>query len=294
MDGNQDSPLSKAPGEVFPLYVMSGGVGSSGEQLARTVLAQYPGADVEIQLFPKVNTKKQVQQIMQKAQQNRAVIAHTFVDPKLRRIVRLLAQEMQVAAIDLVGPLMEVLGERLDQEPLGKPGLYRQLYRSYFDRIAAMDYTLDHDDGKNPRGWSQAEIVLLGASRVGKTPISLYLSVLGWKVANVPLVAGIPPKEAIFDIDQRRMVGLTISPGELVAHRQHRQTALGVAPGKSDYTDPLKVYEEIEEIEGFLRRNRIPRIDVTGKPIETSADEILKLVRRQLKRGKNHFENNNL
>jgi regulator of PEP synthase PpsR (kinase-PPPase family) len=253
-------------------------------------LAQVPQANVEIQLFPKVNTKKQVQQILQKAQQNVAVIAHTFVDPKLRRFVKQLAQEMQVPAIDLVGPLIDVLAERLDQEPLGKPGLYRQLYRSYFDRIAAMDYTLAHDDGKNRGGWSQAEIILLGASRVGKTPISLYLSVLGWKVANVPLVAGIPPQDSLFELDKRRMVGLTISPGELVAHRQYRQTALGIAPGKTDYTDPLKVYEEIEEIEGFLKRNHISRIDITGKPIETSADEVVKLVSRQLKRNKNNTE----
>ncbi len=284
MDDNQGASLSHDRGDTaFLVYVISGGVGSSGEQLARTVLAQFPEAVVDIQIFPKVDTKRQVRQILNKALLNQAVIAHTFVDPKLRRFVKQLAQEMQLAAIDLVGPLMEVLTQRLSQEPLGKPGLYRQLYRSYFERIEAMEYTLNHDDGKNPKGWVQAEVILLGASRVGKTPISLYLSVLGWKVANVPIVAGIQPKESIFELDQRRMVGLTISPGELVAHRLHRQSALGVTPGKTDYTDPLKVYEEIEEIEGFLRRNHIHVIDVTGKPIETSADEVLKIIRRQLK-----------
>ena len=175
------------------------------------------------------------------------------------------------------------MAERLGQEPLGKPGLYRQLYRSYFDRISAMDYTLDHDDGKNPRGWEDAEIILLGASRVGKTPISLYLSVLGWKAANIPLVAGIQPNSALFELDNRRMVGLTIAPGELIEHRKHRQNALGVGSSKSDYTNPKKVFEEVETIERLLKRNRISIIDISGKPIETSADEILRLVRRKMR-----------
>jgi regulator of PEP synthase PpsR (kinase-PPPase family) len=286
MDDIQNLKISHLETKPFSLYIVSGGVGSSGEQLARTVLAQFPGAQVDILIIPKVNTKKQVRQVLEKAQQSGAVIAHTFVDAKLRSFVKHLADDMQVASIDLVGPLMENLGKKLDQEPLGKPGLYRQLYRSYFERIAAMDFTLDHDDGKNPAGWLHAEIILLGVSRVGKTPISLYLSILGWKVANIPLVSGITPKGPISELNHARMVGLTISPGELVEHRRHRQIALGLTNNQTDYTDPLKVYEEIEEIERFFRRNRISVIDVTAKPIETSADEILKLVRWKLKRGK--------
>lgn len=285
MEENQALSSSAGKTRPFPLYVISGGVGSSGEQLARTVLAQFPGAEVTVRIFPKIYTKKQVRQVLEKALHNDAIVAHTFVDPKLRRVVNESAQEMGVVAFDLVGPLMATLGEKLAQEPLGKPGLYRQLYRSYFDRIEAMEFTLDHDDGKNPKGWGVAEIILLGASRVGKTPISLYLSVLGWKVANIPVVAGIAPRSSLLELDKRRMVGLTISPADLIAHRQHRQATLGIAPHKSDYTDPRMVFEEIVEIEDFLHRHQISIIDITGKPIETSADEVLNLVRRKLKRG---------
>jgi len=262
---------------------MSGGVGSSGEQIVRTVLAQFPQAGVVIEVHPKVFTKEQVQQIITQALVDGAIVAHTFVDPRLRQAVECSAQDLGVVTIDLVGSLMDYMAERLGQEPLGKPGLYRQLYRSYFDRISAMDYTLDHDDGKNPRGWEDAEIILLGASRVGKTPISLYLSVLGWKAANIPLVAGIQPNSALFELDNRRMVGLTIAPGELIEHRKHRQNALGVGSSKSDYTNPKKVFEEVETIERLLKRNRISIIDISGKPIETSADEILRLVRRKMR-----------
>lgn len=267
--------------ESFPLYILSGGVGASGEQITRTVLAQFPKADVEIEIFPKVFTKHRVEQILRRAVEQGAIVAHTFVDPKLRRFTRQHAQEMDVVAVDLVDSLIQKLADKLDQQPLGTPGLYRRLYRSYFERIDAMDYAFAHDDGQKPDQWDQAEIILLGASRVGKTPLSLYLSVMGWRVANVPLVPGVNPHDLLFKLEEPKLVGLTIAPVELIEHRQHRQHRLGVSDENADYVDPVKVYEEIEAIEKLLKRHRIPIIDVTGKPIETSADQIVRLVRRK-------------
>jgi regulator of PEP synthase PpsR (kinase-PPPase family) len=286
---NSDQSENEAnPPNIIPekrsvhIYVLSGGVGASGEQLVRTVMAQFPDADIQVKIFPKLSNQNQIEQIIQDATTVGAITAHTFVDPELRKIVKQVSQDKNLVAIDLVGPFMEGLAEKLDQIPLGKPGLYRKLYKSYFDRIGAMDYGLDHDDGKNPGGWPDAEIVLLGASRVGKTPISLYLSVMGWRVANIPLVAGILPRESLLTLDRRRVVGLTIAPGELIQHRKYRQSALGVGGRFSDYVDPQKVYEEIEEIENFYQRNNISSVDVSGKPIETSADEIIRLIRRKM------------
>jgi len=268
---------------TLQVYLLSGGVGASGEQLARTVLAQFPDADVDIQIFPKVFSRKQIRQILQQALDEDAIVAHTFVDPILRKEVEKFSDQLNLIAVDLVGSLMELLANQLGQQPLGKPGLYRQLHKSYFDRIGAMDYTLDHDDGKNSQGWADAEIVLVGPSRVGKTPISLYLSVIGWKVANIPIVAGISLKKSFFDLDVRRIIGLTISPSELIEHRKHRQSRLGVGHSKSDYVTPEKVFGEIEALDEFLKHHDLPVIDVTGKPIETSADEVLRILKRRLK-----------
>jgi len=267
--------------ESFPLYILSGGVGASGEQITRTVLAQFPKAEVEIEIFPKVFTKRRVEQILRRAVEKGAIVAHTFVDPKLRRFTRRSAEEMELVAVDLVDSLIQTLADKLDQEPVGTPGLYRRLYRSYFERIDAMDYAFAHDDGQKPHEWNQAEIVLLGASRVGKTPLSLYLSVMGWRVANVPLISGVDPHDHLFKLDEPKLVGLTIAPVELIEHRKHRQSRLGVSDESAEYVDPVKVYEEIEAIEKLLKRHRIPIIDVSGKPIETSADQIVRVVRRK-------------
>lgn len=263
------------------VFVISGGVGSSGEQVARTVLAQFEDAPVELKVIPKVIREQQVEQIFQQAANEGAVVVHTFVNEILRNRALEMADQLKVDAVDLVGPLMQPLVEKLDQQPLGKPGLYRQLFKSYFDRINAIDYTLEHDDGQNSEGWEDAEIILLGVSRVGKTPLSIFLSMLGWKVANVPLVPGIPPKGDLFSLDKGQIIGLTIDPTKLVEHRQHRQRRLGVGADKSAYVEPLKVFEEIQTTEDMFKRHGIPIIDVTGKPIETSADEILRRVKRQ-------------
>lgn len=270
-------------GHSFPVYVISGGVGATGEQLARTVLAQFHDSRVAIEVYPKILSWPEAEKVFRKAARSGAIVIHSFVDPELRSRAISMSAELNLSAIDLVGPLIDAVGTRLGQEPLGTPGLYRQLYKSYFDRVAAMDYTLAHDDGKRPGGWKEAEIVLAGTSRVGKTPLSLYLSVLGWRVANVPLVAGIEPPPELYRLDMRRVIGLTISPGELVEHRQHRQRRLGLTDRNSDYVDPVRVFEEIEAAERLLKHHGIPVVDVSGKPIETSADEVIHLIHRKIK-----------
>jgi hypothetical protein len=269
---------------IVPLYLLSGGVGASGEQLIRTVLAQFPNGNVDIDIFPKLFDKNQIRKILKQARDANAIVVHTLVNPKLRAEVEKCARKYELLAIDLVGPLIGGLADRLEQEPLGKPGLYRLLHKTYFDRVVAMDYTLAHDDGKDPQTWSNAEIVILGPSRVGKTPVSLYLSVIGWKVANIPLVMGISLPNAFDDLDRRRLIGLTIAPSELIAHRKHRQRRLGVGDASSDYVNPLKVFDEINAAEEFFHREGVPKIDVTGKPIETSADEIVHTIERKLKK----------
>ncbi len=265
----------------FPIFILSGGVGMSGEQVVRTVLAQFPNANVTLKIFPKITQEEQVREHFQHAKHEGAVIVHTFVNPQLRQLAQQLAGQFHVVTIDLFGPLIETLTEHVGEQPQGTPGLYRQLHRSYFERIDAIKYTLDHDDGKNPRGWPEAEIILVGVSRVGKTPLSMYLSILGWQVANIPLIPNLSIPQELLDVDPRRVVGLTIDPTELLYHRRHRQETLGVST-KSDYTNPVKIYEEVEAIEKLIRRHGFRRVDVTNKPLETSADEIITLIRRQL------------
>jgi regulator of PEP synthase PpsR (kinase-PPPase family) len=267
-----------------PIYVVSGGVGASGEQLVHTALAQFPGNDVPVIVVGNVRETAQIDRVIAQAVDSGGTIAHTLVDASLRGYLVGRAQAAGVAAIDLMGPLLRRMAEVLGREPLGHPGLYRQLHRDYFDRVAAIEFTMAHDDGKKPEGWPSAEIVLVGVSRTGKTPLSLYLSVLGWKVANTPLIPNLPPPPELFQLDPRRVVGLTIEAGQLLLHRQQRQIRLG-APGPSAYVDPNSIYEEIRNAKQVFRRGGFAVIDVTDKPIETCADEIIRLIQHQVGHG---------
>jgi len=267
---------------VPPIFVVSSSMGTLGEQVARTVLPQFRGVHVPVKVYRRVQQISQVEKIVMETLQAGGTIVHTIANPDLRQRLIDLAAQHNVVAIDIVGPLIERLTDVLGTDPVGKPGLYRELHETYFRRIEAIEYTLKHDDGLNYKGWPDAEVVLVGVSRVGKTPLSLYISMLGWKVANIPLVPGIPPQQDLFELDRRRVIGLTIEPEQLYHHREHRQRRLGVV-GDSDYNNLGKLFEEVQEIRRIFRKGGFRVIDVTNKPIETTAGQVIDLVTRQFR-----------
>jgi hypothetical protein len=267
---------------VPPIYIVSGGTGASGEQVVYTVLAQFPGNQVEVDVIAHVRQAAHIDEVIERCHEAGGTIVHTLTEGALRDEMTRRTRERGVCAIDLMGPLLERLAALLDREPLGDPGLYRRLNRAYFERVAAIDFAMVHDDGKAPGGWSEAEIVLVGVSRVGKTPLSMYLAVMGWKVANVPLLPGIDPPAPLFDLDPRRVIGLTMDPTRLAFHRQQRRKRLG-ASGLEAYADPKAIYGEIEDAEQVFRRGGFTRIDVTDNPIETSANVIADMMARRFR-----------
>lgn len=280
---NSSSPFpSHSPDNPDPhlIYILSGGSGASGEQLVHTVLAQFPNSRVRVITVPNVRSIVQIEEILRHAQASQATVVHTLVDSRLRREVIALALQLEVTALDLMGELIDHLVPILGESAREEPGLYRKLNQAYFERVVAIEYTMSHDDGQRPETWEQADIVLVGVSRVGKTPLSLYLSVLGWKVANIPLVPQLAVPETLSRLDWKRVFGLIIAPAQLLAFRQERQHRLGTS-GPSDYTNPQMLYEELEFVEKICRRAGYSLIDVTDKPIETSADEIMRWMERR-------------
>lgn len=264
-----------------PIFIVSGGIGASGEQLVRTALAQFKEAQLPVVVIPHVRTVEQIEDVVRQAAATHGTILHTLVETNLRRSLIRLAKEKNAVAIDPLGPLLSRMAVILDREPIGQPGLYRQLREAYFDRVDAIEFAVAHDDGKKVDELHLAEIVLVGPSRVGKTPLSMYLSVLGWKVANIPLIREMVPPPELFTVERKRVVGMTISPSQLVAHRRRRQGRLGASRGGSAYHDPLRLADELEAAELVFRRGRFVVIDVTDKPIEESAEEVIALVTRQ-------------
>lgn len=270
------------------LLILSGGAGASGEQVAHTVLAQFQTAEnsagtsgegirPEVVVAAGLRLPEQVDAALDRAAAAPSTLLLTLVDPDLRRYAHAAAQQRGLPLFDLMGPLIEHLEVVLERPALGEPGLYRRLNKAYFDRVAAISFAMAHDDGLRPEGLPEAEIVLLGVSRVGKTPLSMYLAVLGWKTANIPIVPGIEPPAELERIDRSRAFGLTIEPGELARLRAVRTRSMG-APGLTTYTDPAAIYEELQAAEALFRRCGFSLLDVTNRPLESNADEILRRI----------------
>jgi regulator of PEP synthase PpsR (kinase-PPPase family) len=174
-----------------PIYIVSGGKGLAGNNMVQSLLIQYPNNNVPVNIVPQVHDEKQIVELVLKAKSEDGIITHTLVDRRLRDFPKQTCKENGVKQVDYMGKLADYLDEKLSIPSLQSPGLYREINQQYYERIDAIEFTLNHDDGLRPHKLHNAEIVLTGVSRSGKTPLSVYLAMYGWKVANVPLVFGI-------------------------------------------------------------------------------------------------------
>ena len=209
-----------------------------------------------------------------KAKSDGGVITHTMVNPELRAMMNGLCKEMSVKVVDFMGDLATCLEDVLQIEPLKTPGLYREINYQYFDRIDSIEFTLSQDDGMSPQRLRDAEIVLTGVSRAGKTPLSVYLAMYGWKVANVPLVHGIPPPKELFEVDPQRVFGLHIAASQLIAHRKKRLNSWNNHQNEA-YIDERAVREEIRYAMFTFDKGGFTVVNVSNKPIESTANEVL-------------------
>ncbi|MFA5326557.1 MAG: pyruvate, water dikinase regulatory protein [Prolixibacteraceae bacterium] len=260
-----------------PIYVVSGGKGLAGNNMVHSLLIQYPNNNVPVIIVPQISEEKQIVDLVWKVKKEGGLITHTMVNRELRDKLRKLCDENAVKHIDFMGELSDYLDENLHIPSLQSPGLYREINQEYFDRIEAIEFTLNHDDGLSPERLYQAEIILTGVSRSGKTPLSVYLAMYGWKVANVPLVNGIEPPKELFEIDSQRVFGLSISAGNLISHRIKRLRSLNNTEN-TNYVDERMVNQEIRNANFIFEKGNFTVLNVSNKPIETSANEILNIM----------------
>jgi len=266
-------------GNMHVIHVVSGGTGASAAQLLRTVLAQFPGVEVSIVIHGRVRDSHRLESVMAKAETARAIVVHSLVSEPLRRLLTQEAERRGLIELDFVGPLIERLAWRFEREAVEEPGRYRRLHAEYFERIDAVEFAVEHDDGRRPEDWSEADVVLVGPSRVGKTPLCMYLATHGWKAANWPLIRDVEVPEELLELPREKIVGLTIDPGRLMDHRAVRARAIGMAQ-VTDYVTARGVGDDVENARQFFRRFGIPAVEVTDRPVEEIAAGVMERVRR--------------
>ncbi|MBN2350759.1 MAG: kinase/pyrophosphorylase [Bacteroidales bacterium] len=260
--------------KVVPIYVVSGGRGVAGHTMVNSLLIQYPENKFPIVVIPNIQTPEKIEETVLKVKKANGVLTHTMVNTKLRQILIESCNRNGVKEIDFMGGLANFIEQDLGMESVNVPGLYSRINSLYFERIEAIEYTMSQDDGINPERLKGAEIILAGVSRSGKTPLSVYMSMFGWKVANVPLVFGLEPPPELFQIDPRRVFGLSIKINYLISQR-HKRLAQMRNLNNQSYIDQAAVRNEIRYADMIFERGHFTKINVTNKPIETSANEII-------------------
>ncbi|QUE85053.1 pyruvate, water dikinase regulatory protein [Exiguobacterium alkaliphilum] len=257
------------------VFVVSDSVGETCELVVRAASIQFHENAIEALRIPFVEDEQTIHDVVTQARAQTAVIAFTLVNEEHRALLVSLGERYGVKTVDLLGDLLDVLSGELQESPREKPGLIYRLDDDYFRKIEAMEFAVKYDDGRDPRGLKKADIVLVGVSRTSKTPLSQYLALKRFKVANVPLVPESRPPEELFDLPPERCVGLIISPDKLISIRMERLKSLGLKP-EADYAQLERINRELEYARGIYERIGCEVIDVTNKAVEETAGIILR------------------
>jgi len=266
--------------------VLSDSTGQTAEKVVRAALLQFPQAGVQIRLHTRVRSSELARPVLERAAKDGALVVFTVVGPELREFMHTMAAELHVEAFDVIGSLIGKLGTFLDREPINLPGALMPLTDEYFRRIEAVEFAVKSDDGKEPRNLRKADLILVGVSRTSKTPLSTLLAQRGLKVANLPLLLGIPPLLELNEAPQDRIVGLTIDLDRLCAIRQARLKNLGM-PIETSYGLREHVREELDYAAQIFRAHpKWPVVDVTDRAIEETAVIILDTMKERDERAK--------
>lgn len=264
--------------QMKKIFAVSDGTGRTAEQTLKAALTQFPTVSPEIILRGEVRSEQQIEEIVLEAVAEQGFIVHTLVSSRLRENILRISRIHNVDAIDLMGALLSRLSHHFDDSPTGEPGLFFRLNEEYFKRIDAMQFAFTHDDGQRTYEYDKAEILLVGVSRTFKTPLSIYLAFKGWFVANYPIVLGAELPEGMANLRPGNVFGLMTRPQELSSLRQVRQKYLGGSTG--EYSSVEYIRHELNYAQNLFDRFEWPVIQVTNKPIEEIASEILTIKRR--------------
>jgi [pyruvate, water dikinase]-phosphate phosphotransferase / [pyruvate, water dikinase] kinase len=264
---------------VVELHVVSDATGATAKRLVQALEAQFPDQSFEDIVHPRVESVDDLRLAVSRAKGRPAVVIYTLVDQEMRSAMRDLCRRSKVHYCDLLGHPIDAVARVSGQAARMTPGARPPLDSQYFRRMAAIEFAVKYDDGVGS-GLHDADIVLVGVSRTSKTPLSMYLGYLGYKTANVPVVKGIDPPSALFEIDQTKIVGLTIEAERLAEIRQERARRLG-GGGNGKYAALVEIYEELDYAAEVHRRLGCPVIEMTDLSIEETAANIIRLVERR-------------
>ncbi|WP_163654027.1 pyruvate, water dikinase regulatory protein [Listeria sp. PSOL-1] len=253
------------------IYIISDAIGETAQHIIRAVTAQFDLKETpEIRRHPFIRDKEILLEVLHEAKREEGIIVQTLVNSELAQISSEFCENEKLFNIDLLHDLTFAISKKSGKLSKEDPGNMRRLDRAYFDRIKAIEFAVKYDDCKDPRGILSANIVLIGISRTGKTPLSSYLANQNWKVANVPLVPEVKIPDELFKIPTERIIGLTTTPEKLEQIRKVRLKSIGLDE-TSHYSSEKRILEELEYGYTIFQKLGCRVIQVEDKAIEETA-----------------------
>ena len=260
------------------IYLISDSTGETLDRIFLALKAQFENFNYQTNQFSFTRTETQIKKIIENAEQNKkSIILYTIVNSKLAKFLAEESKKKKIPCFGVLGDLILSFSKLLNQKASHEPSGQHVLNKEYYDRIEAIQFTMNHDDGNNIGDIEKSDIILLGVSRTSKTPTSIYLANRGYKTSNIPLVneKSIPEKMTKL-VFKSCVVGLTTEANRLFDIRKNRLTSLKESDN-TEYVNIDEIKKELENSKKIFRKNNWPIIDVTRKSVEETAASIIKI-----------------
>lgn len=253
--------------------LISDSTGETAQNYIKSVTSQFPNLKVNLIRKPSIDTTEEIDEVMDQADSN-CIVVQTIANEDLSKHLRAVAKEKNIEVLDILNYGIRKVEEATGLKAVREIGLTRTLSEDYFNMIEAIEFAIQYDDGKDPRGFPLSDIVLVGVSRTSKTPTTMILATKNFKVSNLPLVPEIKLPREIFEVDPERILGLVIDPDKLSNIREVRSKSLGLV-GESIYYDDTRIRRELEYAQEVFKDLDCKVIDVTENTIEQTATDIV-------------------
>ncbi|MDC1126424.1 kinase/pyrophosphorylase [Candidatus Pelagibacter sp.] len=240
--------------------------------------AQFKNIEYKVHSYSFTRTENQILKILEDAKKNEnSVILYTIVDNNLAKYLASVSDEKKIPCFGVLGNLILNFSKILNQKASHEPSGQHVLNEEYYDRIEAIQFTMNHDDGNLINDIDKSDIILVGVSRTSKTPTSIYLANKGFKTSNIPLVnENSLPKKLKDNPQLTCVVGLNTEPERLVDLRKNRMNSLKETEN-TKYINIENIKKEIMDAKKTFQKYRWPSIDVTRKSVEETAASIIKI-----------------
>ncbi|MDA7574676.1 kinase/pyrophosphorylase [Candidatus Pelagibacter sp.] len=264
--------------DTYQIYLISDSTGETLDRIFLALKAQFKNIEYKIHSYSFTRTENQILKILDDAKKNEnSVILYTIVDNNLAKYLATMSDEKKIPCFGVLGNLILNFSKILNQKASHEPSGQHVLNEEYYDRIEAIQFTMNHDDGNLLNDIEKSDIVLVGVSRTSKTPTSIYLANKGFKTSNIPLVnENSLPKKLRENPQITCVIGLNTEPERLVDLRKNRMSSLKETEN-TKYTSIENIKKEIIDAKKTFQKYRWPSIDVTRKSVEETAASIIKI-----------------